>query len=172
VIIMSDRDVKAESVATNGEGAVTPWEEGQKQLAEAGDYWLTTINPNGHPHVMPLFGVWSEGHLYFTSNPDAQKAKNVEQNPHVVMATKGNTLDLIVEGEARRVSDEATLQRIADVYRQKYGWPITVENDAYDAPFGAPSAGKPPYRLYEVRPTKAFGLGTAEPYGATRWTFQ
>jgi hypothetical protein len=169
---MSSSEVKAESIATNGEDAIASWEDGQQQLAEASDYWLTTINPNGHPHVMPLFGVWSEGHLYFTSSPDAQKAKNLEDNPHCAIATHGKTLDLIVEGEAHRITDDATLQRIADAYNAKYGWPVTVKDGAYDAPFGAPSAGKPPYQLYEVRLTKAFGLGTAEPYGATRWTFK
>lgn len=168
---MSNSEVKAESIATNGAEAVTPWEEGQKQLAEPDTYWLTTINPNGHPHVMPLFGVWSDGHMYFTSSPDAQKAKNIEQNPQVAITTHGKTLDLIIEGEAHRVTDDATLQRVAQVYKSKYDWPVTVKDGAYDAPYGAPSAGEPPYQLYEVRLTKAFGLGTAEPYGATRWQF-
>ncbi|HKV01766.1 MAG TPA: hypothetical protein VJQ26_06560, partial [Ktedonobacteraceae bacterium] len=36
---------------------------------------------------------------------------------------------------------------------------------------GAPSAGPPPYEVYEVIPVTVFGLGTDKPYGATRWRF-
>jgi hypothetical protein len=35
----------------------------------------------------------------------------------------------------------------------------------------APSAGPPPWDLYELTPTTVFGLATAEPNGATRWRF-
>jgi hypothetical protein len=31
--------------------------------------------------------------------------------------------------------------------------------------------GPPPWHLYEVTPATVFALGTAEPYGATRWRF-
>jgi len=37
--------------------------------------------------------------------------------------------------------------------------------------YGAPSAGPPPYEVYEVIPMTVFGLGTDDPYGATRWRF-
>ena len=30
----------------------------------------------------------------------------------------------------------------------------------------------PPWNLYVVRPTTAFGVATAEPSGATRWRFE
>jgi general stress protein 26 len=163
--------VDERSIATNEVAAVTPWAQAQKQLADTHNYWLATVRPDGRPHVMPLFAVWSDGSLYFTSNESARKAKNLALNPHCVITVAGEGLDLIVEGEAQKVRDEATLQRIADLYHAKYGWLVTVSEGAYDAPFGAPSAGLPPYELYQVDLTKAFGLGTEEPFGATRWRF-
>jgi len=42
-------------------------------------------------------------------------------------------------------------------------------------PVGAgapPSAGPRPWHVYEVTPTTVFGLGTDEPYGATRLAFR
>ncbi|MBC7870651.1 MAG: pyridoxamine 5'-phosphate oxidase family protein [Chitinophagaceae bacterium] len=163
--------VAEESIATNEVTAVTPWEEAREQLEEAQKYWLATVQPNGQPHVMPLFAVWSEGCLYFTAGETTRKAKNLAQSPHCVITVAGQGLDLIVEGEAVKVSDKARLQRVADVYASKYDWHITVRDGAYFAEYGAPSAGPPPYELYEIRLMKAFGLGTAEPYGATRWCF-
>ena len=49
---------------------------------------------------------------------------------------------------------------------------LVVEGDAFTAPYSAPSAGPPPWDLYEFTPKTAFGVATAEPYGATRWHFQ
>jgi hypothetical protein len=70
------------------------------------------------------------------------------------------------------VRDNATLRRVADAYRAKYDWPLTARADgSLDAPYGAPSAGPSPYEPYRFTPTVAFGLGMAEPFGATRWVF-
>ena len=51
------------------------------------------------------------------------------------------------------------------------GWPVEVAGDAFTAPFSAPSAGPPPWQLDRFTFHTAFGVATAEPYGATRWRF-
>src|SRR6184192_4941653 len=63
------------------------------------------------------------------------------------------------------------LKRIADAYA-KVGWIPTVVKGGLTAKYSAPSAGPPPWHVYEVRPETIFALGTSEPYGATRWNFQ
>jgi hypothetical protein len=47
-----------------------------------------------------------------------------------------------------------------------------VEGEAFTAPYSAPSAGPPPWELYRFIFLTAFGVATAEPYGATRWRFE
>ena len=47
----------------------------------------------------------------------------------------------------------------------------SVSGGALTAEYSAPSAGPPPWNLYVVAPTTAFGVATAEPSGATRWQF-
>jgi hypothetical protein len=71
---------------------------------------------------------------------------------------------------AERVTDEATLQRVAKRYAVQ-GWPATAEGDALTAPYSAPSAGPAPWNLYAVKPVTIFGLLTAGTGGATRWRF-
>ena len=164
--------ISEQSIATNGEAAVTRWADAVIQLEQAQKYWVATVNADGSPHVMPVFSVWLDGHLYFTAGPSTRKAQNIVENPHVVISTAGKTLDLVVEGEAKKITDEDTLKRVAEVYAAKYDWHITPHDGAYDAPYGAPAAGLPPYELYQVRLIKAFALGSsAPPYGATRWLF-
>jgi nitroimidazol reductase NimA-like FMN-containing flavoprotein (pyridoxamine 5'-phosphate oxidase superfamily) len=133
-------------------------------------HWLATVRPDGRPHVMPVGAVWLDGAFYFTSGADTRKAKNIAGNPDCVITLAGRGLDLVVEGKAARVTDEAKLQRLAEVYRST-GWPATVRDRALYAEFSAPSAGPPPWDLYELTPTTVFGLATAEPNGATRWRF-
>jgi hypothetical protein len=77
----------------------------------------------------------------------------------------------VVEGEAVLTRDEATLRRVADVYAEVYGWRVTVRDGAFHDTEGAPTAGPPPYDVYEVTPAIAFGFGTDESLTPTRWRF-
>ena len=84
------------------------------------------------------------------------------------MAT--HPFDIVVEGEAVKVTDSPKLQRIADAYAAE-GWEPTVRDGALYAEYSAPAAGPPSWDVYEVTPKTVFALGTAEPYGATRFRF-
>jgi hypothetical protein len=86
-------------------------------------------------------------------------------------ASPACTFSVGLEGEAARVTDPPTLERVARRYREG-GWPAEVEGDAFTAPFSAPSAGPPPWHLYLFTFHTAFGVATAEPHGATRWRFE
>jgi hypothetical protein len=79
-------------------------------------------------------------------------------------------MDVVLEGEAHRVTDPDVLETLAERYRQ-LGWEATVDGDAFTAPYSAPSAGPPPWHLYRIVIHTAFGVASAEPYGATRWRF-
>ncbi len=108
--------------------------------------------------------------LYFTSGPETRKARNLAANPACTIAVRLASIDLVLEGEATRMTDRPTLERAAALFRDG-GWPAEVEGDAFTAPYSAPSAGPPPWYLYRFRFHTAFGVATAEPYGATRWRF-
>jgi hypothetical protein len=84
----------------------------------------------------------------------------------------GNTQHIIVEADARRVTDAATLHRASEAMMRVYEWPTTPAGDELDAEYGAPTSGGPPYRVYEIRPIRAFGLPTdGESFAPTRWRF-
>ena len=169
---MVETNPQESSIATNGVEATTPWAEAREQLAAASRYWFATVRSDGRPHVMPLFGVWLDGSLFFTANPKTRKARNLAGDDRCVIAASSEALDLVVEGTAVRVRDEATLRRVVEAYASKYGWPLTIRDDGgFDAPYGAPSAGSPPYEPYQLTPVTAFGFGVVEPFGATRWQF-
>jgi Pyridoxamine 5'-phosphate oxidase len=134
-------------------------------------FFLGTVRPDGRPHAAGIGALWEDGELYFTSGAGTRKARNLAANPACTISVKLEGIDLVLEGEATRVTDGPTLERLAGRYRES-GWPAEVEGEAFTAPFSAPSAGPPPWQLYRFNLHTAFGVATAEPHGATRWRFR
>ena len=145
----------------------TMWAEARDILEEAKIYWLSTVRPEGRPHVTPLFAVWLDGALYFCTGEGERKAKNLVGNPHCAITTGCNViegLDLVVEGAAVQISDEGKLQRVAAIYASKYAWQYTVRDGAFYGEGGRAE-------VYEVTPITAFGFGKGELSSQTRWRF-
>jgi pimeloyl-ACP methyl ester carboxylesterase len=151
-------------------GTATAWAEAASRLAAAHEYWLATARPDGRPHLVPVLAVWVDGTLHFAAGPSTRKGRNLARDARCVLSARQHELDLVVEGVATRVVDEAALRRVADEYAAKYAWPVTVRDAAFDAE-GAPSAGPPPYHIYELKPAVAFGFPTDEMFSPTRWEF-
>src|ERR1700756_1897660 len=99
-------------------GAVaTEWDEARRALEAAELFWITTVRADGRPPVTPLVAVGLDGALHFSTGETEQKAVNLRTNPHVILTTGRNDwdkgLDLVVEGDAVRVTDEDTLRLLA-----------------------------------------------------------
>jgi nitroimidazol reductase NimA-like FMN-containing flavoprotein (pyridoxamine 5'-phosphate oxidase superfamily) len=154
------------------------WTQGQGELEAAQIYWVATVRPDGRPHVVPLLSVWLDGALYFCTGTTERKVKNLAKNPHCIVLTGNNRLneglDVVVEGDATTVTDDAKLRRIADAYVAKYGegWRYTVHDGAFHHGEGH-AAGEPGTRVlvYEIVPEKAFGFGRGATFSQTRWRF-
>jgi hypothetical protein len=132
--------------------------------------FLGTCRPDGRPHSAGIGALWLDGEVYFTSGPGTRKSRNLAANPASTISVRLEGLDLVLEGEATRVTDLPVLERAAARYREG-GWPAEVAGDAFTAPFSAPSAGPPPWHLYRFTTHAAVGVASAVPYGATRWRF-
>jgi hypothetical protein len=143
-------------------GRATGWGRVEKRLTKPEPeqtYWLTTLRPDGSPHVMPILGLWVDDTFVFITGAGTRKGKNLAHDGRCVIAgstRKLPSLDFVIEGDARRVTDGPTLRRVVKALGI-IGWPLEVTKGGVDGP-NAPSAGPPPYGVYEVRPTKAFGL--------------
>src|SRR6059036_2687173 len=115
----------------------TDWEETRRALEDAELFWISTVRADGRPHVTPLVAVWLDDALHFCTGAGEQKGHNLAANPHVVVTTGCNTwdrgLDVMVEGEAVRVTDEATLQRLARAWAEKWDgqWKFGVRDGAF-----------------------------------------
>src|SRR5262249_27146663 len=130
-------------------------------------FFVATVRPDGRPHSAGVGAVWVDDALYFTSGPGTLKSRNLAGNPACSIGVRMSGMDLTLEGEAHRVTDRSTLERLAEVYNTG-GWPASVEGEALTAPFSAPSAGPAPWYLYRLTLHTAVAVASAEPGGATR----
>ena len=168
-------DVEQKNLAELYDLDPIPWSRALEALESGqpqpnGTTFLATTRPDGRPHVAGVGAMWDDGTLYFVSGPGTRKSRNVAENAHCSMAMSLEGLDLVIEGPAQRVTDDVTLQKLARRYADS-GWPARVEDGAFTYDYSAPSAGPPPWYVYAVTPTTAFGVASGEPHGATRWRF-
>jgi nitroimidazol reductase NimA-like FMN-containing flavoprotein (pyridoxamine 5'-phosphate oxidase superfamily) len=160
--------MKLDTRFSDPEAQPTPWAEIEQTLERAELYWLSTVRADGRPHVTPLIGVFEDGAVHFCTGLGEQKARNLEHTRQVALTTGNNTwdkgLDVVVEGAAVRITDQSTLQRIADAIEAKYGsvWHF----DVVEGGFGSPNdvAG-----VFRIEATKVLAFAK-DPHGQTRFT--
>jgi general stress protein 26 len=147
-----------------------PWPVARQVLESAQLSWITTVRADGRPHVTPLVTVWLDDTLYFTTGATEQKGHNLFSNPHVVITTGCNRwddgTDVVVEGDAVRVTDQARLEQLAAAWRDKWdgkSWHFEASDGVFRHDAGEAL-------VYGVTPTKvlAFGKGT---FSHTRYRF-
>src|SRR3954466_7366862 len=111
----------------NATAAAPDWDEVVRRLTTAQLYWLVTVRTDGRPHAVPLCGVWHDGTFAFCTGAEEQKMRNLDANPHVVVAA--GTLgadgwsqgkDIAVEGVATRITEETELRALAAAWGDKY----------------------------------------------------
>jgi hypothetical protein len=146
------------------EPARLPWRWAEERLTRARNYWISTTHPDGRPHARPVWAVWLDGCLYFSTGFRA--ARNLSANPEVTVHLESGSEVVIVEGAAGTLTDPALLERVVRRYNEKYNW--DMDPRTLPGPF------------YRVRPRAAFGWlsddtgldrGSAFHGTATRWTF-
>lgn len=156
------------------EATALPWAEARAVLARAPLHRVTTVRPDGRPHMTPLLGIWRDGAGYFCTGEHERKALNLSENPHCLLSTGTDTLEgapeVVVEGRGERVTDPAELSRVADAFELKYGVHLTSpEGTWYGLGETIRTAG---VVVVRVTPVKAFAFGKAPVFGQTRYEFR
>jgi hypothetical protein len=119
--------------------------------------------------MSPLVAVWLDGSIHFTTGEAEQKAANLRSNPHTILTTGCNDwdrgLDVVIEGDAVLVTDDRTLQRLADAWRTKWDgrWQFEVRGGSFHHEAGEAL-------VFAVEPTKVLAFGKG-PFSHTRHQF-
>lgn len=134
--------------------------------------WLATVNEDGSPHVTAVGALWLDGTFWFQTGASTRKHHNVVRNPRCSIAVSIQGADVVVEGDARRVTDPDALARVAEAWADG-GWPAEPDpgGEGITAPFNAPSQGPPPWHVFRIDPSSATVVLGTEPGGLTRFRF-
>jgi hypothetical protein len=134
--------------------------------------WLSTINEDGSPHVTAVGALWLDGTFWFQTGAGTRKGRNVARDPRCSIAVSVRDADVVIEGDAARVTEPGALARIAKAWADN-GWPAEPDDSGpgITAPFNAPSQGPPPWNVYRMEPRSAIVTLATEPGGLTRFRF-
>lgn len=96
----------------------------------AGLAWLTTICPDGAPHVTPVWFVESGGDFWVGTARSNVKVRNVERDGRVALAFIGSAgSPNVAEGTASIVAVSSGAQEVRDAFAAKYeGWDVSDES--------------------------------------------
>jgi len=144
-----DPDVRSDMLA---------WDAVRQRLTDAKNYWVSTTRPDGRPHVAPVWGLWMDEAFYFSTDPQSRKGRNLAARSDIVVHLESGDDVVMIEGKAERVIATPELEKMSDLYEQKYG----IRFDPSDPNFG----------VYAVRPVLAYAWTEQSfPTTATRWRF-
>jgi hypothetical protein len=134
--------------------------------------WLTTVNEDGSPHVTAVGALWLDGTFWFQTGTATRKGRNVARDPRCSLALSIRDADVVLEGDAARVTEPAAVARIAKAWADD-GWPVEPDESGsgITAPFNAPSQGPPPWNVYRIAPRSATVVLGVQPGGLTRFRF-
>jgi Pyridoxamine 5'-phosphate oxidase len=145
---------------TEGRGLL-PWSWAEERLTRSHDYWVATVRPDGRPHLMPVWAVWDDRALWWSSGLASSKARNIEADPRCTIATDNAWEPVVLEGVAERVTDHDALARFIGLENEKYGTDYSVD-------FLDPAVNG----TYRVAPSWVFSLTEDDFEGSpTRWSF-
>jgi general stress protein 26 len=130
-----------------------PWSWAVERLAASRNYWIVTTRADGRAHAMPVWGLWHDDAVVFSSAPSSLKARNITREPRIVVHLESGDEVVILEGAAERIALDAAL---ADAYKAKYSF--------------RPDPNDPNAFWVSLRPSRAFAwLESSYPDTATRF---
>ena len=148
---------------TSTEGLLT-WVQVETALTDALHYWVTSVRPDGRPHVIPRWGVWLDGRFYYDGAPATVHTRNTEANPAVTLNLESGTRVVIVEGEshATRAPADGLGARLSAAFAKYHPYSYAPEADAW--------AGEDGSGLRVITPSRALAWFSF-PKDCTRFRF-
>ncbi len=122
-------------------------------LKEERVVWLSTVRPDGTPHIVPTWFWWDGEALVVYSKPGAVKVRNVLANPHLMVAVGDPEDDFAVGLIEASASIERGGARVPEAFFAKYADELgrgPVDHDAYRREFT---------RAIRITPTRFLAWG-------------
>lgn len=116
---------------------VLSWERVERALADSVHYWVGTTRPDGRPHTVPRWGVWTRDAFWYDGSPDTVHVRNLARNPSMVLHLESGEHAVVLEGTARPSDplDPEWGRHLAEGFASKYAERgYAPEPDAWSGP--------------------------------------
>jgi hypothetical protein len=134
-----------------------PWEWATERLTTSRNYWICSTRADGRPHAMPVWGLWLSEAIYFSSDPESWKGRNLAERPEAVIHLESGDELVVAEGVVERVPTEQLPSDFVPAYAAKYGHTVDTSN--------------PDFGFYRMRPSRVLAWREKDfPTSATRFT--
>ncbi len=113
------------------------WSDVEARLIDAPQYWMATTRPDGRPHVVPRWGVWLDGRLWYDGAPTTVHVRNLQKNPACTLHLENGWRAVIIDGSSRQADPPGKELggRLSAAFSRKYherGY--EPEPDAWEGP--------------------------------------
>ena len=131
------------------------WEWVTERLERSHNYWICSTRPDGRPHAAPVWGLWHDGVVIFSTDPSSRKAQNLAANPAVTIHLESGDEAIILEGNIEVIKLNSGID---DAYNKKYKMRLS----SFPGPVG----------LYSLKPKKVMAWREKDfVTSATKWKF-
>ena len=99
------RKVKGYKMPATSDHLVS-WAFVSGQMSQARHYWISTVFPDGRPHVVPVWGIWHQNRLHFEGSMQTAWGQNIQKNHHIAVHLPDANQVVIIEGTAHMIQDD------------------------------------------------------------------
>ncbi len=138
---------------------MSDFDEVIERLGRARSYWLVSAGPEG-PHAAPVWGAVHEAALHHFSDRTSVKARQVAQDPRVVVHLESAEEVLIVEGRLVDLGHPLSHPEVLGAFEAKYDGPGEADY--------LPGPTSPYDVLYRLEPTRVMSWDLADFDGSQR----
>ena len=105
-----------------GDEGLLDWSQVEERLVASDQYWMATTRPDGRPHVVPRWGVWVDGRLYYDGAPTTVHARNLAGNPACTLHLEDGWKAVVVDGSSAPATPPGPLlgARLSAAFAAKY----------------------------------------------------
>lgn len=90
--------------------------------------WMTTVRPDGRPHLAPVWFVYVDDRLWIGTGLTSVRVRNLSANPAASISLEAGDAPVVAEGSVV-VHEHERPSVVVAAFASKYDWDITVADD-------------------------------------------
>ena len=108
-------------------------------LSNNEDCRIATVSPNSTPHITPVSYIFQKDMLFFATDYDTKKYKNLKQNPNIALVVDTycslKNSAIIIHGKVDFIEQGIKFQKLYEIFDRKFEWVRADPWKESDAPF-------------------------------------